>query len=249
MLSVAVIATSGAVFANRNDVAQTVDPKAESITEKSDGSQRNNRSALTTVRLALNADACEGSAVKTIKYRQPIPFKVERKVNPQLRPGMMSVIQNGKEGLAEKTYRITYENGKETSRELVKETIIRPAQNRIIEIGRENPSRGVVSSLSKRLKVVRTLTMHASAYDPGPRSCGRYATGRTATGIRAGRGVVAVDPRVIKLGSRLYIEGYGHAIAGDTGSAIKGHKIDLGFNSYSEAIRFGRKRVTVHILK
>ncbi|MCX8053988.1 MAG: 3D domain-containing protein, partial [Armatimonadetes bacterium] len=95
----------------------------------------------------------------------------------------------------------------------------------------------------------RVLTMHATAYDPGPRSCGRYATGRTACGLQAGYGVVAVDPRVIPLGTHLYIEGYGHAIAGDRGRAIKGNRIDLGFSTYKEAIRFGRKRVTVHVLR
>jgi 3D (Asp-Asp-Asp) domain-containing protein len=60
---------------------------------------------------------------------------------------------------------------------------------------------------------------------------------------------VAVDPRVIPLRSRLYVEGYGLAIAGDTGRAIKGNRIDLGFNTYREAMRFGRRSVIVHILE
>jgi 3D (Asp-Asp-Asp) domain-containing protein len=67
--------------------------------------------------------------------------------------------------------------------------------------------------------------------------------------MRAGYGVVAVDPRHIPLGSRLYIEGYGFAIAGDTGGAIKGHRIDLGYGNYRAARSFGRKKVTVHVLK
>ena len=61
-------------------------------------------------------------------------------------------------------------------------------------------------------------------------------------------GVVAVDPRVIPLGSRLFIPGYGHAVAGDTGGAIVGRRIDLAFNSYDDAIRFGRRPVTVYVL-
>jgi 3D (Asp-Asp-Asp) domain-containing protein len=60
--------------------------------------------------------------------------------------------------------------------------------------------------------------------------------------------VVAVDPKFIPLGTRLYVDGYGHAVAGDTGGAIKGAKIDLGFDSNAEAIRFGRRKVTVRIL-
>ena len=66
--------------------------------------------------------------------------------------------------------------------------------------------------------------------------------------MKAGKGVVAVDPRFIKLGTKLYVVGYGYCIAGDTGGAIKGNRIDLGFNTYREAVQFGRRTVTVFIL-
>jgi 3D (Asp-Asp-Asp) domain-containing protein len=93
----------------------------------------------------------------------------------------------------------------------------------------------------------RVLIMSASAYDPSPQTI-PGTTGRTATGLRAGYGVVAVDPRVIPLRSLVYVEGYGFAIAADTGGAIKGNRIDLCYDSRSTALRFGRKRVRVHIL-
>ncbi|WP_081328686.1 3D domain-containing protein [Neomoorella thermoacetica] len=73
------------------------------------------------------------------------------------------------------------------------------------------------------------------------------ADGRTATGIKVRRGVVAVDPKVIPLGTKLYIEGYGEAIAADTGGAIKGNKIDLFMDSKQEALRWGRRWVLVTI--
>jgi len=66
--------------------------------------------------------------------------------------------------------------------------------------------------------------------------------------MRAGKGVVAVDPRVIRLGSRLYVEGYGFAVAGDTGGSIKGKRIDLGQNTYRHAKQFGRRKVVVHVI-
>ena len=66
--------------------------------------------------------------------------------------------------------------------------------------------------------------------------------------MKAGPGVVAVDPRVIPLRTRLYIENYGYAIAGDVGSAIKGNRIDLGFTTVDECMRFGRRKVIVYVL-
>ena len=90
-----------------------------------------------------------------------------------------------------------------------------------------------------------TMVMEASAYLPGDGN----GDGITAIGIPATYGVAAVDPRVIPLGTRLYIEGYGEAIAADTGGAIRGAKIDLCMESYDEAMSFGRRNVTVYILR
>nr|WP_320145595.1 3D domain-containing protein [uncultured Anaeromusa sp.] len=90
----------------------------------------------------------------------------------------------------------------------------------------------------------RSMNMKATAYsrfDPG---CGSY----TARGNLLHKGLVAVDPNVIPLGTRLYIPGYGFAIADDTGGAIKGHIIDLAFDSHQEAINFGVRHITVYIL-
>ena len=93
------------------------------------------------------------------------------------------------------------------------------------------------------------MLMEASAYDPSPATIGPGATGRTAMGLRATYGHVAVDPRVIKMGTKVFVEGYGFAIASDKGSAIKGNRIDLCFDSRSTALAFGRKKVKVHVLR
>ncbi len=89
------------------------------------------------------------------------------------------------------------------------------------------------------------LEMVATAYTASCSGC----DGMTAIGRRAGYGIVAVDPRVIPLGTRLYIPGYGPAIAGDTGGSIIGHRIDLGFDSVRDAMLFGRRAVKVYRLK
>lgn len=92
---------------------------------------------------------------------------------------------------------------------------------------------------------IRTFTMTATAYS----NAGNGPWGnKTSTGDTCRRGVVAVDPRVIKLGTRLYVEGYGECVALDTGSAIKGMRIDLFMDRESECNRWGRRRVKVVVL-
>ncbi|WP_054747660.1 3D domain-containing protein [Veillonella rogosae] len=93
-------------------------------------------------------------------------------------------------------------------------------------------------------KYSRVLTMQASAYSSQDPGNGNY----TATGSRLKKGIVSVDPRLIPLGTRLYVEGYGYAVADDVGGAIKGHRIDLAYDSRSEALQFGRQTVKVYVL-
>lgn len=92
----------------------------------------------------------------------------------------------------------------------------------------------------------RVLTLTATAYCP--RDCCGTGTGRTATGRKAEYGIVAVDPHFIPLGTVLYIDGYGFALAADTGSKIKGWRIDLCYPTHRQALRFGRRKVRVLLL-
>ncbi|MFQ6097450.1 MAG: 3D domain-containing protein [Armatimonadota bacterium] len=91
--------------------------------------------------------------------------------------------------------------------------------------------------------------MEATAYYWGPECIGPGATGRAASGVKAGYGIVAVDRDFIPLGTRLYVEGYGYAVAADVGSAIKGNRIDLCFDDYALARAFGRRTVEVYVLE
>lgn len=102
-------------------------------------------------------------------------------------------------------------------------------------------SRAGTESSSRSGKAVSVIASAYTAYDDG-------TTGYTYRGNKLRKGLVAVDPSVIPLGTRLYIPGYGHAIADDIGGAIKGNKIDLAFESRSEALQFGRQRITIYIL-
>jgi 3D (Asp-Asp-Asp) domain-containing protein len=98
------------------------------------------------------------------------------------------------------------------------------------------------------LKVKRVIAVTATAYTANCKGC----SGITATGINLKKHpnmkVIAVDPKVIKLGTRVYVDGYGYAIAADKGSAIKGNRIDVFIPSYKNALKWGRKKVKVKIL-
>ena len=94
------------------------------------------------------------------------------------------------------------------------------------------------------MKYTKKLSVFATSYDPNCYGC----SGTTAIGLKAGYGVIAVDPKVIPLGSKVYVPGYGVAIAGDTGGAIKGNVIDLGFDSIKTGW-WSSRQTDLYILK
>ncbi|MDO5716831.1 MAG: 3D domain-containing protein [Tissierellia bacterium] len=180
------------------------------------------------------------------------PFEIIEKINPLLQPGTEKVIQEGRDGLKRVIKEERYVNGILRSVAVIKEEILQSALPKIVEKGKPMPeviTRGEV----------RSIIMVATAYEAGPRSTGKRPGDRgygiTASGTLARRGTVAVDPRVIPLGTKFYIKSldpeipdYGYAIAEDTGGAIKGHKIDLFMNTVAECFQFGRRKVMVYIL-
>lgn len=115
------------------------------------------------------------------------------------------------------------------------------------------------TSDGKIIEYTDVIQLEATAYCACYDCCGKYPGnkwyGITATGTRAKVGTIAVDPKVIPLGTEVYIEGlggaknYGFATAEDTGGAIKGKIIDLYFNTHKETVNWGRQQVNVYILK
>jgi len=145
------------------------------------------------------------------------------------------VISRGSNGLQEQTIRLTLEDGKEVDREILDQRVLTSPTNQVV-------SRGVQTSISRggtTIQFRRAYVMRATAYCiPG---------GTTATGASVGWGVIAVDPSVISLGEKVYVEGYGQAQALDTGGAIKGNRIDLYMNSTEAALSYGVRNVMVYL--
>ncbi len=175
---------------------------------------------------------------ETVKEQFAIPAATERKSDSSLLKGQQKVLREGSPGDGERQINIVYEDGKEVARKTVLEKVIQPPVSRVVAYGTTSS----VSRGGQNLRFKKSLRLRATAYGP---STGKY----TATGQQVKHGVVAVDPRVIPLWSRLYIDGYGYGRALDVGGAIKGNTIDLFFQSDAECWKWGSRYVTVYILE
>lgn len=175
-----------------------------------------------------------------VEKEEVISHPVVRHADPTVEAGLEQVQQEGQDGLKRVTYRMVSEDGEHVSADAVAEEVLTPAVPALIRSG----NRETVSTSRGSLRFQRAVVMEATAYLPSDGG----GNGITYSGIPARQGVVAVDPRVIPIGTRLFIPGYGLAIAGDTGGDIKGNRIDLCMEDYHDAWNFGRRSVKVYIL-
>lgn len=183
--------------------------------------------------------------IKEVSKVEAIPFETIY-VASDLKAG--TVIEQGSNGEKKVTYKVTYVDGKEFKKTIMSSLVTKQAVPGKTSCGPKvsNSNKKVRKTTSRASSygtTKRVITMKATAY-----AAEAFRGSRTALGTRAVRGVVAVDPRVIPLGTKLYIEGYGYAVAADTGGAIKGYRIDLVLNTVRECKNFGRRQVKVHIL-
>jgi resuscitation-promoting factor RpfB len=172
-----------------------------------------------------------GQPIKTLSefeeknetVEEVIAKKTEYTDDPQKEVGDDTVLDEGADGKKVMTYLVTYYLGKEYRREKISTEVTEP-KDKVISRGTKIVWRDVETPDGTK-RYWRKLRVWATHYDSHCRGCNEW----TAIGMRAGKGVIAVDPKVIKLRSRVYVPGYGEAVAGDTGGAIKGNIIDLGF--------------------
>ena len=187
--------------------------------------------------------------------KEEIPFEnISRKSN-KLTKGTTQIVQKGENGLKEIEIKKIFKNGKLNSEKIVAEKIVSKPVSNVVEVGTKDVH--IASRGNFRFK--KSFIATATAYDLSYASCGKRPGDRgygiTASGAKAGPGSVSVDPRVIPLGTKLYIESldgskdYGFATAEDTGGAIKGNRIDLFFTSGEACKSFGRRKVKVYILE
>ncbi len=199
-------------------------------------------------------------------------FAVETKKDDSLLKGKEKVVQAGEKGSVKRTYEVVKENDKEVSRNLLNEEVEKEPTKKVVAVGTKIVTASVpqekkvaTASVSQGKKVATTSVSRGASSSEEPAQGKEFyvtataytaycngCSGITATGINLKENpnlkVIAVDPSVIPLGSKVWVEGYGYAVAGDTGGAIKGSKIDLFMPSKSQAYDFGRKKVLVKVL-
>lgn len=197
-----------------------------------------------------------------------VPFDVIEKSDPSLSLGQHKVISEGKAGRAIRVYEIVVTGGVEGARYVKAEQVLTEPVPQVVAVGTRKVSRGipVISGIAhkgarKTAKAPadgKKLTVTATAYTPWDAGCGGLPVIQrklAAYNVPDGWGIIAVDPRVIPLGSKVYVSGYGNAIAADTGGAIKGNRIDVCFWTGGEsgarraALNWGSRTITITVIK
>jgi resuscitation-promoting factor RpfB len=163
-----------------------------------------------------------------------IPFDAVSRPDDTLEIDHTRLAQAGKNGEYRKRWKVRYEDGQEVARDLVDEWQAAAPVTRVMSYGRMIVPR-TVDTEAGPLTYWRKIRMYATAYSPArsgtPRSAPWY--GRTRTGQALRKGLVAIDPKLIPLGTSLYVPGYGLAKAADTGGAVLGKWIDLGYEDHN----------------
>ena len=196
------------------------------------------------INMSLDTQVAQASkiVINLITYKQVVENvtvepKLVRKSDSNLAKGITKVLAKGQAGEEAVTYQVIYKDGKEVMRTQISSETIKKVQDKVVAYG----TISVASRGGHTFSFTDVFIARSTAYTH---------TGRnTSSGTKPKVGTVAVDPSVIPLGTKLYIEGYGFATALDTGSAINGAEVDVFLDSKSSCRSWGVRNVRVYILK
>jgi uncharacterized protein YabE (DUF348 family)/3D (Asp-Asp-Asp) domain-containing protein len=191
---------------------------------------------------AIDAPLVDGMDIKVtdvfLRIEQAeaeVPFDVVVTNDPKLRQGERKVVRQGSAGRALKVYEVLVVGGEEGQRTLTAQKVLKPAVDEMVVVGSKEPihqvvRRGVRKTAPQPPKTGKAFFVLSTAYTPWDAGCGGIgAISHRVKHYRIpqGWGIIAVDPKVIPIGSKVWVAGYGYAVACDTGGAIKGMKIDV----------------------
>lgn len=223
----------------------------------------------TTVSVPLSSEIYEGMVIslsraihRTETYTTAIPFTTTYCSDPTLPKGEQKIICEGKPGEKLCTVDVVYRDGRELSRTVIRENLISQSVNQIVAVGTGEeieiaPTDGLIIGSNtitlpsgEVLTFQDTLEVKATAYTHTDEGCDFT----TATGTTVRIGTVAVDPKLIPYGTRMFIvtnDGkyvYGIGTAEDCGGSIKGERIDLYYPTHDECVQFGVRQATIYFL-
>lgn len=212
---------------------------------------------LDRVEPALHETMQKDTVVKVVRVEKvtdvveaPIPFSNVKKEDSSLLAGTEKVIQQGAEGKKKTTFEIVKEDGNEVSRTVQKEETILEVQDHIVAVGTKQEEKQEAAPVGNGDgEAVREFYVEATAYSPYCGGCEGVSAGGYNYKDNPNMKLIAVDPSVIPLGTKVWVEGYGYALAGDTGGAIKGNRIDVLMPSEQQAYDWGRKQVKIQVLQ
>lgn len=202
----------------------------------------------------LDAALTEGMEIAVVRVTEsviveqsPVPFESVWEPDPNSEIDTQGLLQEGEPGVLERRIRLRYENGQVVDRRVEGESMILAPKNRVMGYGTKVVVR-TLETESGPVEYWRVMRMLATSYSASTAGVSPTASyyGRTRTGLEMGDGIVAVDPTVVSLGTQVYVHGYGVGLAADTGGAIKGRRIDLGYAD--ENLKLWYRWVDVYLL-
>ena len=205
-------------------------------------------------RPALNEPVAAHAEIRVVRIKREIqinqeyiPFETLWEPDPELELDAQVLAQDGARGVRERRSLVTFEDGLEVKRELVADFVARPPQPRVYKYGTKVVIR-TLDTPQGPVQYWRKIRMLATSYSASTSGVSRDKSwyGRTRCGQNMRFGIVAVDPRIVSLGSNVYVPGYGVGNACDTGGAITGKRIDLGYDD--DNLKLWYRWVDVYLL-
>ena len=197
---------------------------------------------------AVNTKLKEGMTINVLTARDKvketvvdIPYKIDRRPDENLSIGQTRIATEGING-QKKVFTRYIKIGKAEVKKIIYEDVIKKPVDQVVYYG---TAANILKTSRGNIRYKKVMDIEATAYTIAEGN----GDGVTSIGIVPYRGIIAVDPSVVPYGTRVYVPGYGLAMAGDTGGAIVGNRIDCFMESYSEAIQFGRRHIKMYILE
>ncbi len=184
---------------------------------------------------------------KIVVEQVTIPYETVTKNTTNETTGTTNkVLQQGKDGLKEVTYKVKYQNDVEIEKTVISEVVITEPVDRIVQVQKVQTSRSSALPRTSSTSTTGGTTYKITAYCPCSKCCGK-ATGRTASGTTATAGRTVAASSKFAFGTKLNIGGHIYTVE-DRGGAVNGNKIDIFVNTHAEALQWGVRYMTVSVV-